>query len=668
MSSLGRLFRPISIGNMEVKNRIVMAPMATDYAAADGTVSKRLIDYLAARAEGGVGLITSEMTTVDEFSPYVPRTVALWDDKFIPGFEKLAEAIHAHGARVIPQIAHPGPESLSPFFHQKQPVGPSPVMCFVTKHVCRELETDEIETIIEQFGEAARRAREAGCDGMELHAAHSYMLVGSFLSPLRNKRADEYGGDLDGRLRMPLRVIERIREKAGADFPIVLRISGDYIIEGGMDIRDARYIAPILQEAGIAAFHVSAGMYPDYSSRIMPPTGTPLCPNAGLARAIKEVVDVPVMVVGRINEPRVAEDVLARGDADMVVMGRALLADPDFASKARAGRLEDIVPCIGCGIGCVAGRLEGRDMTCVINPWSGREGETALVPAEKPRKVMVIGAGPAGMEAARVAASRGHRVTLFEKAGKTGGLFNLAAVPPHKQELTRVTRYLTTQLAKAGVEVRLHTEVTDAVVAEEKPDVAIVATGGKPVLPEIPGIDGSRVTTYQEVLAGKVPIMPGKVVIVGGGMAGCETAEFMFQQGDYPLAGHTSVTIIEMAGDVATDMSPEGRMVMLERIRRKGIEVMVRTRVVEFLGDGVVVERDGREETIRGVERIVLCMGSQPENQLAARIGDEVAEVHVIGDARQARQALRGDQRRPGDRGRDLASPTSSRSPCPRSA
>jgi len=638
MSSLSQLFRPISIGAMEVKNRIAMAPMATDYAESDGTVSQRLIDYLAARARGGVGLITSEMTTIDEFSPYIPRTVALWNDKFIPGFRKLTDAVHAHGAKLIPQIAHPGPESLSPFFHQKQPVGPSPVMCFVTKHISRELDRDEIETIIEQFGEAARRAREGGCDGMELHAAHSYMLVGSFLSPLRNKRADEYGGDLEGRLRMPLRVIERIREKAGRDFPIILRISGDYIIEGGTGIEEVQHIAPILEQAGIAAFHVSAGMYPDYASRIMPPTGTPLCPNAGLARAVKEVVDVPVMVVGRINQARVAEDVLARGDADMVVLGRALLAEPAFANKVRAGRLEDIAPCTGCGIGCVAGRLEGRDMTCVINPWSGREGETALVPAAKPRRVMVIGAGPAGMEAARVAAQRGHRVTLFEKASKTGGLFNLAAVPPHKQELTRVTKYLTTQLAKAEVEVRLNTEVTEAIVAEQRPDVAIVATGGESLVPNIPGIDGPRVTTCQEVLAGRVPIMPGKVLIIGGGMAGCETAEFMFQQGDYPLVGHTAVTIIEMRDDVATDMSPEGRVVTMDRIRRKGIEIMVRTKVKEFLEDGVVVERDGQEETIRGAERIVLCMGIRPVDELSSRIGDMVGEVHVIGDAKQARR------------------------------
>jgi len=636
MSLLSRLFSPIAIGTMELKNRIAMAPMATDYANPDGTISQRLIDYFAARAEGGVGLITTEVTTIDELSPYVPRTVALWDDKFIPGMEKLADAMHAHGAKLIPQIAHPGPESLAPLLHQRQAVGPSAVMCFVTKQVCRELDRDEIEVIIEQFGEAARRAREAGCDGMELHAAHSYMLVGSFLSPLRNKRADEYGGDLEGRLRMPLRVIERIRQKAGEDFPIVLRMSGDYIIEGGIDIQEAQYIAPILQEAGIAAFHVSGGMFPDYSHRIMPPTGAPLLPNTGLARAIKQVVDVPVMVVGRINEARLAEAVLARGDADLVVLGRALLSDPAFAKKAKAGRFEDIAPCIGCGIGCVAGRQKGLDMTCVINPACGLEGEAELVPAASPRKVMVIGAGPAGMEAARVAAQRGHRVTLFEKASKTGGLFNLAAVPPHKQELTRVTKYLTTQLAKAGVDVHLDTEVTESVVVEENPDVAIVATGGEPLVLAIPGIDGPRVTTYREVLAGTIPILPGKVLIVGGGMTGCETAEFMFQQGDHPLVGHTSVTIIEMLDDVATDMSPEGRVTLLDRIRRKGIEIMLRTEVKEFLEDGVVVERDGERESIRGVDRIVLCMGVKPMNGLADRLRDKVGEVHVIGDAKQA--------------------------------
>ncbi len=241
------------------------------------------------------------------------------------------------------------------------------------------------------------------------------------------------------------------------------------------------------------------------------------------------------------------------------------------------------------------------------------------------------------MEAARIAALRGHRVTLFEKASKTGGLFNLAAVPPHKQELTRVTRYLTTQLAKAGVELRLNTEVTESVVDDERPDVAIVASGGRPLVPGIPGIDSPRVVSCEAVLAGEVPIMPGKVLIIGGGMAGCETAEFMFQQGDYPLVGHTSVTIIEMLDDVATDMSPEGRAVLMDRIRRKGIEIMVRTRVKEFLEDGVVVERDGQEETIRGVERIVLCMGIESSNELPAEIAEKVDEVHVIGDAKQAR-------------------------------
>ncbi len=404
MKNLPKLFSPIRIGAMELKNRIVMAPMATDYANEDGTMSQRLIDYHEARARGGAALITLEVTTIDELSPYVPKTISLWDDKFIPKFKELTDAVHAHGAKVVPQISHPGPESLAPFFNGTQPVGPSPAMCHATKQVCRELTGEEIEKIIGQFGEAAKRAREAGCDGLELHAAHSYMLVGSFLSPLRNKRVDEYGGSVHGRLKFPLEVIKSIRSSAGDDFPIIMRLSGDMMVPGGIDIRETQYIAPILAEAGVDAFHISCGVFPEASWRIIPPTGTPLRINAGLSAAVKDVVDVPIMVVGRINDPIIAEEVLKRNEADLVVMGRALLSDPEFPNKASEGRFDDIAPCIGCGLGCMAGRAEGKIMSCVVNPEVGREREMAIVPTDSPKKVMVIGGGPAGLEAARVSA------------------------------------------------------------------------------------------------------------------------------------------------------------------------------------------------------------------------------------------------------------------------
>ncbi len=640
MKKLEKLFTPIKIGTMEVKNRIVMAPMATDYANPDGTISEKLTDYLVARAKGGVGLITSEVTTIDSMSPYVMNTVSLWDDKFIPGFKELAEAVHDAGAKIVPQISHPGPESLAPFFNGSQTVGPSPAMSFYSKLMCRELGIEEIEIIIEQFGETARRAKEAGCDGMELHAAHSYMLVGSFMSPLRNKRTDAYGGNIDDRIKFPLEIIKRVREKAGDDFPIIMRISGDYLVPGGIDIRETRYITPIFAEAGVHAFHISAGVFPDLSHNIMPPTGTPLRPNAGLSASIKEVVDVPVMVVGRINDPRLAEDVLKQNEADMVVMGRALLADPEFANKAQEGRFDDIAPCIGCGLGCVLERTRSGFMTCVINPTVGKEKEYPIIPAEKPKKVMVAGGGPGGLEAARIASLRGHDVSLYEKEGKTGGQFNLAAVPPFKQELCKITKYLNIQAERTGVKVHLNTEVTKELVEQEKPDVLIVATGGEPLVPGIPGIDGDKVVTAHDVLAGKVDILPGKVLVIGGGMVGCETAEYMSQRGDNPLIGTTGVTIIEMLDQVAQDLSPESRVLLMQRMRHDGIKIMTRTKVKEFLSDGIIVETDGKEENIRGIDRIVLAMGARATDNLSEALEGKVDEIHVIGDAKMARNLL----------------------------
>ncbi|NQT48099.1 MAG: NADH:flavin oxidoreductase [Chloroflexi bacterium] len=333
MRSLEKLFNSIKIGGMEVKNRVVMSPMTTNSAAADGTIPQKMMDYYEARARGGVGLITLESTTIDRLSPYQPRTVGLWDDGLIPSFRELVKRLHTHGAKVAPQIIHPGPESLS-FLHGIQPTGPSPVLCKTTRQMCRELTVEEIEQLVEQFGEAARRAREAGCDGLELDSAHSYKLMGSFLSPLRNKRTDAYGGSVEGRLKFALEVIKSIRAKAGRDFPIIMRLSGDELVPGGRDLQETLYIAPILAEAGVDAFDISSGVVIGLFSRVVPPTGTPLGLNAPHSAAVKGVVNVPVMVVGRINDPRLAEDILVRGQADLVSVGRAFLADPEWVNKA----------------------------------------------------------------------------------------------------------------------------------------------------------------------------------------------------------------------------------------------------------------------------------------------------------------------------------------------
>ncbi|MDD5712080.1 MAG: FAD-dependent oxidoreductase [Smithellaceae bacterium] len=641
MNPLPLLFSPVKIGSLEIKNRLVMAPMATDYANDDGTVSQRLIDYHEARAQGGVGLITLEVTTIDGDYPYIPHTVGLWDDSFIEGMKTLTDTVHRHGAKIVPQVAHPGPESLSPLFTDKETLGPSAgIRGNITKMKCRGLTVAEIEEIIEKFGETARRAKEAGCDGIELHAAHSYMLVGSFMSALRNRRTDAYGGSVDARLKFPREVLACIRAKVGEDFPIIMRISGDDLVHGGRDLRETLYIAPLMVAAGVNAFHVSSGVYPDMSWRVIPPTGTPLALNTAFSRALKEVVDVPVMVVGRINDPRLAEDILRRSEADMIVMGRALLADPELPNKATEGRFEDIAPCVACGIGCVAAREEGLDMTCVVNPVLGREKEMELLPAARKKKVMVIGGGPGGLEVARVAALRGHEVALYEKADQPGGQLLLAAVPPGKQEIVKMVKYLRLQAEKAGVALQLDTEVDGELIAGEKPDAVVIATGAQPCHPDIPGIDGPNILCAHEVLAGLVDCGPGKVLIIGGGMVGCELADFIADQGDNITIGRTEVTIIEMLDEAGQGMFTEARTLLMARLREKGVTILTSATVKEFLDDGVVVDINGEEKTLSGIDAIVLAMGAKPVDALADTVGEVVAEVHVVGDAKRPRRAL----------------------------
>jgi NAD(H)-dependent 7beta-hydroxy-3-oxo-delta4-cholenoic acid oxidoreductase len=633
------LFSPVKIGRMELKNRIVMSPMTTTWAPNDGTVPQRMIDYWEARAQGGVGLIIFETVVIDAAFPYIIQSVGLWDDKLIPSFKGFVDAMHRHGAKVAPQIAHPGPESYSGLFGV-QPVGPSAVVSKRHGMACRELTLDEIKKVIEQYGDAARRAREAGSDGMELHAAHAYMMAGSFLSPLRNKRTDEYGGNIEGRLKFVAEVVHNIKKKAGSDFPIILRISGEEDMLGGRDLSDSLYVAPRLEEAGVDAFEISGGVDPDITWRVLPCMGTKAGLNVPAAAAIKQVVNVPVMVVGKITDPMMAEDILSKGYADIIVMGRALLADPELPNKAREGRLEDIAPCTSCGQGCLRMPVNYEPFTCVINPTVGREKEMAVTPAPKAKKVLILGGGPGGLEAARVAAIRGHKVTLWEASEKLGGQLNLAPVPPTKQDISKWLVYLTTQVKKLGVKIEMNKQATPESVLKENPEVVIVATGGKPLIPPFPGVNGPKVFTAADVIAGKVPIYKGKVVVIGGGMLGCEVADMFADPGYNHTTSSVPVTIIEMLSDIGLELIPQTRMLLIPRLKEKGVQVITCATVKEIVEDGVIYCKDDRDEQIRGIDFVILACGACSVDEISEQIKGKIPEVYVIGDAKKPRKAL----------------------------
>jgi NAD(H)-dependent 7beta-hydroxy-3-oxo-delta4-cholenoic acid oxidoreductase len=635
------LFTPIQIGNMVVRNRIVMPPMHMGYGTMDGTISEKYVDYYEARAKGGAGLIITEATAVHPDRKYGLCPLCLFDDALIPSWKQLADTVHRHGAKLAAQLMDPGPEVMK-ILTGMDPVGPSPVAGrSLFRSMPRELTAGEIEAIVEDFGHAVHRAQKAGLDAVEIHAAHGYALVGSFMSPFFNKRTDAYGGSLERRAKILLDIIQSARDEVGPDFPLIVRIAGDERRTGGRTLQESQFIARIVVDAGADAIEVSGGTIPTVFWAVVAPSGTPLALNADFANAIKQVVDVPVICVGRINTPRVAEFVLETGKADMVSMGRALHADPELPNKAAAGALDDIAPCIACNIGCIGTVMTGRHATCIVNPAAGKEREMALVPTDKPKRVLVAGGGPAGLEAARVAALRGHKVALFEKKGKLGGQINLASVPPFMQEISQLVQYLSRQVEKAGVQVELGKEVTPELIDEFKPDVMIVATGAEPLIPEsLRGIDRDNVVTAWEVLGGHEASLAGNVVIVGGGLVGCETADFLAQTTDNMDAAATHVTILEMQERLALDGNSEARHLLMDRLHEKRVDIMLKSRADEIIDGGVLFTKDGKEISVQGAEYVILATGAKSVDSLSEAVKDKVAEVYVIGDARNPATAL----------------------------
>ncbi|MDI9569241.1 MAG: FAD-dependent oxidoreductase [Pseudomonadota bacterium] len=617
------LFTPFQIGKMELRNRIVMLPMTTGYGELDETVGDRFIAFFAARAKGGAGLIVIPFSPVAAGSPAEP---GIFDDRFLPGVSRLTAAIRAHGAKSSCQLIasyHVTLGSGAP-----EAVGPSPVLNRVLRRMPRALTVPEIESIVAAYGSAARRVREGGFDALEVLVGGGYLL-NRFLSPIANLREDEYGGSLENRLRIVREVVAAIRAAVGDDFPLGIRLNLDEQMPGGHAIAESMAVARELEKAGVDFIDSYTGWH---ESSI--PTVAPSVPKGGfahLAGAIRGVVGIPVIAANRINDPFTAEKILAAGQADLVGMARPLLADPELPNKAQAGRTDEIVPCIACSR-CLGEILAiyknwgaGANVFCSVNPLAGREGEPPPEPAGKAKKVFVVGGGPAGLEAARVAALRGHRVTLFEREEETGGWLRVGCLPPHKEEIAALAGSLAARAQKAGVEIRLRHEAAPGALAAAEPDALIFAAGASPLIPPIPGIDAPHVVPAEDILTGRRTVR-GAVIVIGGGLVGCETAEFLLDRGDV-----ASVVVLEMLDRMAPTVSITYRPFFLARLQEKGVRMETETRVEEITADGVRVSRGGVANFIAG-DWIVLAAGLRADPAAVERFRGVAPEFHAVGD------------------------------------
>ena len=628
MSKYEHLLSPIKIGETTVKNRIFMPPLSTNLAD-KGYVTDELVEHYKARAKGGVGLFVTEVVTVEPTYCYLPGDMCIYDDSFIPGWKKLADGVHEYGAKILPQLFHPAHMAF-PLPGTPRLIAPSNVGPYYAKEAPRAVTKEELKVIIRQFGEAAKRAQIAGADGVEIHAAHAHGLLGGFLSPLYNKRTDEYGGDIDHRLRLTLEVIEEVRRVCGKNFIIDVRISGSEYTDGGLNLNDMIYVAKQLEKAGVDFLHVSGGTTIARGSSI-PAPGTPMGSHAATAAEIKKYVSIPVATVGRITEPWIAEELIANGKADICMIGRANLCDPEFANKVAAEKADDIRPCIGC-LRCLNGIMFGKRVACTVNPSFELENEDTLAPAAEKKNVLVIGSGPAGMEAAFVAAKRGHHVVLCEKDAELGGLMRIAAVPIAKQDLTRLIQYMARRLEGAGVEVRLNCTVDKAMLEGEFKGWEVIAgAGAQPIV--IPAFTGFKQwMTADDVLAGRA--FPGrKIVVIGGGSVGCETADYLAPLVNDLYPRNREITLLEMAPGVMASESGPGRSLLVQRMMAKGVQMICGAKVEKVDETNIWYTRDGQQHCIADADTLVLAMGYKADPALEEMLKAAGASYHLIGDA-----------------------------------
>lgn len=607
------------IGGITIKNRFVMPGMGANYY---GMINEEDIAWYEERAKGGFGLIITEFNAVEPAGKGLFSEIVSCDE-IIPDYQKLADRIHQYGSKIFVQLHHAGRQCNIEDGTQTS-VGASAIPCPRKRSVVKELSTQDVWDIIEKFGDAALRAKKGGMDGVEIHGGHGY-LVDQFMSAHTNIRTDEFGGDLSCRMRFPLEILNNIKKKCGSDFPVSMRISFENKDMGGRKLNETIMVCKQMEKAGLDVLNISSGSYSQWDY-IMSPYFEPVGVNADPAKAIKAAVNIPVMCVGRMNDPLAIDSYIENGYFDFALLGRVSIADAHFPNKVKEGRTDEICPCVGCLTSCqgMTGSLGTPGATmCAMNPFSHNETRMGLYPAENPRNIVVIGGGPAGLNVAWVAAARGHKVTLFEKLDRVGGQMLYAMVPPGKSELARAVKYFHTMCKKYGVEIITGVEADKDVILSRKPEAVVLATGAVPIEAKFPA-DNMKPVRAIDILSGHV-IAGDNCLVIGGGLVGIETAEFLVSQ-------NRKAAVVEMQSTVGGAQNETIHHYTERYLKDNDIKIMTETVVEKLTNDGAVCKIKDREITLSGYDMIISALGTKPYNPLEAEL-KELVEVHVIGDS-----------------------------------
>jgi len=624
---LNHLFTPFEVKGLHFKNRIVMPGLASFLIEDDGSISDRTVEHYRNRAAGGPALVIVEAHAVSPEGVVSNHQARIYDDRFIEGLSRIAKVMKSEGAIPAIQIHHAGRQV--PFrVIKRKPLAPSNLPCPTIRTEVEPLDHESIGRIVKAFGDAARRAVEAGFELLEIHGAHGY-LINQFLSRFSNIRDDEYGGDIKGRTRFAREIVQEIRNRVGDDFPLSFKISAQEFVPDGLTVEESIEILKEIVPCGIDILQVSAGNDATPEWICQPMFMGKACLVDSAAR-IREALEIPVMSVGRINDPLVAESIIQEGKADLVCMGRGLLADPELPRKAEEGQLEDIRICIACNT-CMESIFRRGRIECLVNPSLGREKEMEIHPAPRAKKVMVVGGGPGGLNVAWVAAQRGHEVHLYERQPELGGQLNLATIASYKKELISLIEYQKRQVEKFGVNIHLNTEVTGELVRREAPDAVILATGSVPITPPVPGIDKPIVVPLSDMLSG-IRAVEGKVIVVGGGATGCEVAHHLSENG-------CQVTIVEMLPRLAEQLESITRKVLIGKLRENNARILTEHKVISIGDRGVSVTDKNGKESFLEADSVVITIGNRPDNALHDELKPTGIELYKIGDCLEPRSA-----------------------------